>query len=135
MPETLKIGSHELTVQFPYQYKERNDCSGSVWLSTGKIYISGSTDSGFAYSDSHIKQVLWHEILHVIDTIHCAGMLAKLGSAKEEMLIEGLSQGITAVLTDNPELLRLFDDKYSVTVTKYIMSEPNDAKIQQVEQE
>ena len=98
IPKRLKIGGHIFEVEYPYQFKEREDIDGRTIYGQNKILLAGEG------SQSYLEQVFWHEVFHVIDRTYCCEGLGL--SNDKESIIEGLAQGLLQVLKDNFEELR-----------------------------
>ena len=98
LPDSLKIGAHEVKVVFPYPFKERDDLVGQYDKGLGVIRISEFDYCGNKRVESEIWVTFLHEILHAID--YATGHRMFCGGENEPK-IEGLSEGLYQVLNDN----------------------------------
>jgi hypothetical protein len=99
IPQKLKIGGHEYTVLFPYHFKERSDHAAQHDGDLLEIRVNDLELGGNKRPDSSVMVSFIHEILHGIDRIYCASSIDRLPD--NEKIIEGLSEGLYQVLTDN----------------------------------
>lgn len=103
IPKKIKVAGHIFTVTVPYTFKERDDIFGRVDFSVNKILVTNTNNQGNMCSTSHTEQILWHEVMHIIDRLYCSNRLGQ--ECSKEALIDDLAQGLLQVLTDNFEIL------------------------------
>jgi len=94
LPKKIRIGCFDYDVRFVDDLRDlqNNRLWGNHVPAEQKINIDKSIPS-----EQRVVAVLWHEILHALfDHFDIQE------NAKEEYLVDTLSQGITMVLKDNP---------------------------------
>ena len=94
LPKKIRIGCFDYDVRFVDDLRDlqNNRLWGNHVPAEQKINIDKSIPS-----EQRVVVVLWHEILHALfDHFDIQE------NAKEEYLVDTLSQGITMVLKDNP---------------------------------
>lgn len=106
IPKELKIGGHVYRIVYPYIFQERGDCCGIHQYSDRSIRIQETDSGGTKRTDSGIRQILLHEIMHAIDCVFCMEQIGK--EADKDHMIDGIAEGLTQLLSDNPELLNAF---------------------------
>lgn len=102
IPKTLKLGAHQYEVIFPYQFKERTDICGMSDNRLRRIMISELDGNGEKRPDSEILAILFHEIIHAIDSVFCSFQIGK--ECRCDDLTEVIAQGLAQVCIDNPGL-------------------------------
>jgi len=104
-PEKIKIGGHEYTVIIGYNFKERNDLYGQCDNNLKEIRVCTVDGTGNQRPEASIIETFLHELLHAIENVFCAGQEIN------EAITEGLGQGLTATMVDNPEILKTLWDE------------------------
>tara|TARA_Y100000296_G_scaffold43156_1_gene49620 strand:- start:2273 stop:2626 length:354 start_codon:yes stop_codon:yes gene_type:complete len=102
MPESIKIGYRDYKLEkWKQTVASANDAHGQFFSKEG---IIGYTEEEKGVS--HANTIL-HEILHAI--IYQWNI--ELGEKEEEHLVSALSNGLTTVLVDNPNLMDYIKNK------------------------
>ena len=99
IPKSLKVGSHEFKIEYPYLFNERSDVYGHTNFATNRMFITSRTTAGEECTESYANMVFWHEVFHIIDTIYCSKNLGK--ECGKEELIDSLAEGLSQILKDN----------------------------------
>lgn len=102
LPKEITVSYRTFKVVFPYHFKERADLYAQTDYPSDEIRISDIDDRGVKLSEQVIKELLIHEILHIIDYIY---------NGKHELTEEAntrMSNGLTQVLMDSQGLITLF---------------------------
>ena len=102
MPESIKIGYRDYKLEkWKQTVATANEAQGQFFQKEGIIgYVT--TEEGVSHANTII-----HEILHAI--IYQWNI--ELGEKEEEHLVSALSNGLTTVLVDNPELINYLKTK------------------------
>ena len=102
MPESIKIGYRDYKLEkWKQTVATANEAQGQFFQKEGIIgYVT--TEEGVSHANTII-----HEILHAI--IYQWNI--ELGEKEEEHLVNALSNGLTTVLVDNPELINYLKTK------------------------
>lgn len=96
IPKTLKIGGHEVRVEFPFSFTDAS--GGPRWCGYAHVDENRIQLGEENYGDDNIKQTFLHEIVHFVDSIYCGrAMLDEHG----DKFIDTLTQGLFQVLKDN----------------------------------
>tara|TARA_Y100001963_G_scaffold45434_1_gene64064 strand:- start:4840 stop:5208 length:369 start_codon:yes stop_codon:yes gene_type:complete len=104
LKDYIKIGyrNYKLDV-WPDTFASTEEAEGEFFAKDGKIGIKGST-----LGSMHGANTLLHEILHAI--VYQYGLAEDIKD-KEEKIVNTLTNGLSAVLIDNPWLLDYLKDK------------------------
>lgn len=98
IPKQIKVGGHWFTIKYPYIFQERFDRYAQCDDAKKIIYITDRDGNGEKRADSAIIATFIHELLHAIDM----NMGHHIFDGNEgENKIEGFSEGLYQVLTDN----------------------------------
>ena len=102
IPESIKIGYRDYKLEeWKQTVATANEAQGQFFQKEGIIgYVT--TEEGVSHANTII-----HEILHAI--IYQWNI--ELGEKEEEHLVSALSNGLTTVLVDNPELINYLKTK------------------------
>ena len=103
LPESIKVGAHNIKVSFPHKFLERSDLVGQNDNLSKVIRIADSDGGTQPLADTVIKQAFLHELLHAADNTsgHCL-------FNDNEKALEGISECLCQVLQDNPDVLAVF---------------------------
>ena len=102
IPQSIKIGYRNYKLEkWKQTVANANEAHGQFFAKEGVI---GDTDEEQGVSHAN---TLLHEILHAI----VYQWNIELGDKEEEQLVNGLTNGLTTVFVDNPELLDYFKTK------------------------
>lgn len=94
IPKTLKVGGHLYAVKARHQFTETRSFCGQVDHEEHEIRVAAQAQSGKPRPRSSVEETFIHETLHCIDHVYNNHSLP-------EKVIDRLSQGLYAVLTDN----------------------------------
>ena len=95
MISTVKVGKQVYRVRRWNSVPNEEDGQKLV----GKVnHFYGTIDVEDGITDTSAIAVLWHEIIHAI--------AEQSGQSPSEGLIDALAYGITALIADNPELVK-----------------------------
>jgi len=94
IPKNIKIGGHNITVKYPYKFKERSDIFGLTNHTRYEILLADMDENGIKLCKSKILNNFWHEVIHQIDGIYN-------GLNLDEDTVIRLGQGLFQVLNDN----------------------------------
>ena len=100
IPKSIKIGCHNIPIEYPYEFVERYDNYAQWDCSRMRIMIGNVTNSGEKRPDTAILVVLIHEILHAIEDITQHGVFRAMGEKNEEA-VQGFAECIAQILIDN----------------------------------
>lgn len=104
LPNTLKIGGFDWTVEKNFNVAYEGSAFGSTHTNSQKIFIDPST------TDQKNAQTLLHEVIHAVVWQSGLGRrLERLNDAKiEEEIVQSISMGLYQVLKDNK--LKFYED-------------------------
>lgn len=105
LPKAIKVGCHEYAVKYPHVF-EVGQSLGMTDLNANTISIADEYN-GKKLPYSQVVKTLIHEILHVIDDLSGHNAF-KANEEWNEAALDAWAEWLCMVLTDNPELLRLF---------------------------
>ena len=97
-PKNVKVGGMEYKIIFPYQYTERCDEMGQACHGIGVIRVANRDSSGEEIHNDRSKEVLLHEIMHIIDWVYNSQKM-------EEDTVDRMSHGLFQVIRDNPDVI------------------------------
>lgn len=102
IPKSLRVGSHEFKIEYPYLFQERDDLYGRTDFAQCRVFLTDRTTAGVVGDESHTNITFWHEVFHIIDRIYCSCNIGKgMSNEEKENLIDSLAEGLTQVLKDN----------------------------------
>jgi len=100
LPSKVKVGGHKFKVIFPYKFKERADADGQCDNNLFEIRVALHDTSGSEMPETKLIAIFLHELIHAIGY----SFLQTTAVSIDEKTIEGLAQGLMAVMIDNPKL-------------------------------
>ena len=100
LPSKVKVGGHKFKVIFPYKFKERSDLNGQCDSILLEIRLAKFDSGGTEIAETKQLSNFLHELIHAIGF----SFLSASEKSLEEVIVEGLAQGLMAVMIDNPKL-------------------------------
>ena len=94
IPGRLKVGGHTYTVKMGHRFTEVGNLCGQADHQELEIRVATQTQSNNPRPQSMIDETFLHEALHCVDQVYNNHSLS-------EEVIDRLSEGLYAVLTDN----------------------------------
>ena len=98
IPKSIKVGAHDIKVEFPHEFIERTDLTGAYRFQSQIMLISDTDSYGKKRAETNILSDFIHEVLHAISMIHGIHIFE---SEDGENNNEKMSEALAAVLIDN----------------------------------